>query len=58
MYYFAAEKQTSTAKLPVFFLKFKKRARRLSVNETKPDTENASNLNYFGFGVNSKSKCD
>ena len=28
------------------------------VNETKPDTENASNWNHFGFGVNNKSKCD
>ena len=39
--------QTSTAKLPVFFLKFKKRARALRVNETKPDTEDASNRNLF-----------
>ena len=28
------------------------------LKETKPDTKNASNWNYFGFGVNNKSKCD
>ena len=28
------------------------------VNETKRNTENASNRNYFGFGVKNKSKCD
>ena len=31
MYYFAAVQQTSTAKLPVFFLKFKKRVRGVRV---------------------------
>ena len=50
--------QTSTVKLPVFFLKFQKRVHGLRVNETKPYTENASNCNYCGFGVKNKSKCD
>ena len=31
-------------------------ARRLKVNETKPDTENTSNWNNFSFGIKSKSK--
>ena len=39
MHSFAAAHQTSTAKLPIFFQKFKKRACRLSDNEIKPDTE-------------------
>ena len=50
--------QTSGAKLLVFFLKIKKRVCGLSVNETKPDTKNASNWDHFGFGVNNESKCD
>ena len=32
--------------------------RGLRVNETKLDTESASNWNYFGFGINEQSKCD
>ena len=32
--------------------------RGLRVNDTKSDTESASNWQYFGFGVNNKSKCD
>ena len=40
----------------MFFLKFKTTARARRVNETKPDTENASNLNYFVLGVNRKEK--
>ena len=28
------------------------------VNETKHDTENASNWDHFGFGVKNESKCD
>ena len=39
------------SKITVFFLKFKKGAHELRVNETKPDTENASNWDHFGFGV-------
>ena len=38
----SAAEQTSTAKLQVMFLKFKKRTPRLKVNKTKPNTENAS----------------
>ena len=41
MYQLAVAQQTSTAKLTVFLLKFFKKARKLRVNETKPDTENA-----------------
>ena len=35
--------QTSTAKLPVFFLNFQKRPCKPSVNETTNNTENTSN---------------
>ena len=35
--------ETNIVELRDFFLKFKKRAHELRVNETKPDTENASN---------------
>ena len=55
---FTAARQTSTGKLPFFFLKFKKRARILKVNEKNPDTENTSNWDNFHFEVNSESKCD
>ena len=58
MYQFGPSQQTTTAKAPLFFLKFKKRVHELSVNETKPDTENASNCNYVGFGVNNATKQD
>ena len=58
MYLFSAAKQASTVKSSGFSLKLKKRAHGLRHNETKPDTENASNSNYFGFGVSNKSKCD
>ena len=34
---FTAAQQTSAAKLPVFFLKFKKRARVIRVNEATPE---------------------
>ena len=50
--------QTTTGKLPIIFLKFKKRVHELSVNESKPDAENASSCNYFCFGVNSNTKQD
>ena len=30
----------------------------LYINKTKPDTENASNYNYFGFVDNNNTKCD
>ena len=43
--------------LPMFFLIFKEGARVLRVNDTKHDTESPSNLDDFGFGVNSESKC-
>ena len=39
-----------------YFLKIKKRARKLRVNETKTDTENASNGDQFGVDVCNKSK--
>ena len=42
MYWFDTVQQTSPVKLPVHFLKFQKRVRGLRVNETKPDTGNAS----------------
>ena len=51
MHSFAAVHQSSTAKLSIFFQKFKKRACRPSDNETKPDTEN-------DFGASIESKCD
>ena len=51
MYLFAAAEQASTAKLLAVFSKFKKRTRGLRVNEAKPDNENATNCNYYGFGV-------
>ena len=50
--------QTSTVKFPVIFLTFKKGKGGLSVNETKPDTENAFNWDDVGFAVNNKSKSD
>ena len=50
--------ETNIVELRDFFLKFKKRAHELRVNETKPDTENASNWCHSGFGVVSESKCD
>ena len=53
---FAAGQQTNTVKLPVGFLKFKEIVRSLRVNETKPDTENASNWINFGFGIKNISK--
>ena len=43
MYYFATAKQMSTVKLSLVFLKLKKGALRLRANQTKPDTELASN---------------
>ena len=55
MYLGAAAQQTSPGKAVVFF-KVKTRACRLSVIETKPDTENASNWNNFGFPDKKKSK--
>ena len=42
----------------MFFLIFKEGARILRVNDTKHDAESPSNLDNFGFGVNSESKCD
>ena len=48
--------QISTAKIPVVSLKLKEKAGRLRVTETKPDTENASNWNFFAFRVKKKSK--
>ena len=47
MHLFATAQQTSTAKLSVFFLNFKIRVVELKYNETKPDTENASNWDGF-----------
>ena len=58
MYYFAACQQNSTAELPLFFLKLKTIVRESRLNETKPDTEDASNCSYFGFEVNKKSTFD
>ena len=58
MYWLAAVKQTSTAQLLIISLKLKKRACKLRVKKSKLNTENASNGDHFGFGVNSKSKCD
>ena len=52
MYWFAATHQASKVKIPAIFSI--KTARRLSVNEANPDTENATNLNYFNVGVNNK----
>ena len=39
------------------FSKFEKRVPGLRVNDIKRDTENASNWDDFGFGVNSESRC-
>ena len=58
MYQFAPAQQSSTPKLRIFVLNFKKRACKVRVNDTKHDTEVASNWDDFGFGVNSESKCD
>ena len=41
--------QTSTSKLQVCSLIFKKRGYNLRVNETKLATENAYNRDHFGF---------
>ena len=46
---FTAGQQASAAKLSVFFLNIKIRVLELKFNETKPDTENASNWDGFGF---------
>ena len=43
MYWFSPAQQTSKAKLAAVFAKFKKRAQKLTVNEAKPNIENASN---------------
>ena len=58
MYKLGSAQQTSTLKVPIFFLKFKKRGWRLSVKETNADTENASNWDDFGFAVNYKKNWD
>ena len=58
MYYFADGKQTSTAKLSIFLVNFKKRAHGLRVNETKYDTENASDWDDFGFRGKNEPNCD
>ena len=50
--------QADATKFQVFFLKFKKRGCSLRDIETTPETENASIWNYFGVGINNKSKYD
>ena len=52
MYYFPVAMQTSTVKLPIFYLELKERARVLGVNEFKPYTENTSNWDNVDSGVN------
>ena len=47
-----AKKQCS--KIATLFWKIRKECPWLSVNETKPGSENASNCNYFDFGANKK----
>ena len=58
MYYFATTQENSTAKLPVIFAKFKKRACVLRENETKSGTENTSKRDNFYTGRNKESKYD
>ena len=47
MYWFAASKETSTMKLPQFFLKFKKTMRDLRVNENKVTSRKVFIVNPF-----------
>ena len=46
------------SKITSILSKIKKRAPKLRVNETKLASENVSNWDHFGFGVNNKSNCD
>ena len=47
MYQFAAAQQTSTVKLPAFFLRFQTKERILRVNESEITGENAFNRDLF-----------
>ena len=45
------------SKFTDLLLKFSKRARKLRFNQTKTDTEIASNWVYFGIELRNESKC-
>ena len=49
MYYFAAEQQTSNAKLAAMFQKFLKTVHPLKVNKTKVTSRNAFIENLFAL---------
>ena len=55
MYKFAAQ-QTSVAKMPAFFQKFKKTVRALRVDETKVTSRNTFFVNVFALRSDKESK--
>ena len=58
MYWFAAQQQTSTAKLPAFFLRFQTKERILRVNKSKITCENTFNGDHFEIEGNHGSSKD
>ena len=58
MYQFAAEQQTSTAKLLALFERFQTEERVLRVNKTKSSDENAFNGSNLGTEGNHESSND
>ena len=55
MYYFFAEQQTSTSKLPVLFKKVRNKVLLPGVNDTEVACEKAFNVNSFETEDNHKS---
>ena len=58
MYQFAAVQQTSTMKLPAFFVRFQTEDRVLRINKSEITGENAFNGHFFEIEDNHESSKD